>query len=190
MSEKNEKKRILYNARKNLILASVLILIACPGCPPHPTVIHELMGSIRVVNDCDGESASIPDKVVVWGELTNASGSVGAYGSVTVNLQQDPADPINPVKVGIYSLQVKWPPSAGTPTLWKAPLVLIPGHPKPPSVTPIDLKPWMICTKTPQIIPCPPGTGPCEDMVPPIGIPPANPPFPTAHDIEVVCSCN
>lgn len=189
----DKSKQITHRSATYLALCLLAMASAGTGCDlnrkkaaPALPVIHELTGNIRVTNDCDGKLASIPKQVVVWAELTNTRGNVGVYGHSTVTLTPDPKNPNNPIKIGVYSLQVQWPPSAGTPLHWKPPFVLVPGSPTFPSVTPIDVTPWTICPP----IPCPSGTGPCRDMVPPKNISPVKPPFPTAHDIEIVCSCN
>ncbi|MCZ6574428.1 MAG: hypothetical protein O7C98_14825, partial [Planctomycetota bacterium] len=127
-----------------------------------------------------------PKKVEVWFELTNRAGNVGVYAHDTVDLRPDPASPGNPVKIGIFSAQAAWPPSGGTPVTWKSPIVMVQGSPQLPTPRPLDLSAWYVCKR----IFCPRGTGPCKNVAQNAPVPPAQPPFPRAYDIEIVCSCN
>ena len=159
------------------IFGLALILGACappPPPPPPPPVTYEITGNVKVTNDCDGLLASIRNQVTIETDLMNSSGSIAVPGRATVNINPDPADPNNPVKIGVYSIQVRWPAAAGNATQWKWPVVLsLPNGPD-------------VCVP----ITCAQGTGPCKNVATGANITPANPPAATNHDVETVCACN
>ncbi|MBX3744934.1 MAG: hypothetical protein KF833_06450 [Verrucomicrobiae bacterium] len=170
-----------------------LLLFCLVGCrlfrpadnnPGH--VFYEISGSIRLVNDCDGRQASLPDKVTVFTVLETADGRIGVNGSVTVPLQTDPVAPFDPVMVGFYRLSVRWPVVAGNPVRWTAPILITPGRRPPPTVRPPHLNHRRICG---QLI-CPDGTGTCRNVVAEMPVPATTAPHVTLHDLIVVCACN
>ena len=158
------------------LVLSVVAIVLLRGGPffapvPAPLPNYTISGTVKVTNDCDGLHASIPNQVTIETELSNQNGSVGIPGRATVNLAPDPADPNNPIKIGTYTITVRWLPGATiAPAFWRAPKVLE--------------RPWglQVCSK----IVCP-SQGPCHDVVTAADVPFVNPA--TAHNIEVVCAC-
>lgn len=157
----------------------LLFTTACPNNDDDLPVSYEITGNIKVTNDCDGQLDSIPNNVWVETALMNADGTVSIPGRTMVNLAPDPADPLNPVKIGNYSITLQWTKThedvGGAATAWQYPQVK-----DQPNGTEICL----------AFISCPPGTGPCHNMATGPDVPAANPPWPTGYDIEVVCGCN
>lgn len=132
--------------------------------PPQYTIT----GGLKITNDCDGQSNSIPNQVMVRTALSNAAGTIQVSGDVVVNVQQDPANPNNPIKIGQYAITVRW--LGGNPAHWTDPEVL-------------DRQGALsVCVP----ISCPPG-GQCKDRVPAANVAFNNPQ--TNHDIQVVCAC-
>ena len=59
-----------------------------------------------MTNDCDGQLASIPNRVTIETELSNQNGTIAVPGRATINLAPDPANPNNPIKIGTYTITV------------------------------------------------------------------------------------
>jgi hypothetical protein len=140
-----------------------------PAAPP-VAVDYTISGAVKVTNDCDGQIASIPDRVTVETELQNQPANIAVPGRTTINLAPDPAAGPNPIKIGTYSITVRWlPGTTVAPARWLAPKVV-----DAPNGT-------RICA----VIRCP-VDGPCRDLVPVADVAFADP---TTHDIVVVCAC-
>lgn len=139
--------------------------------PPPPPVNYTITGNIKVTNDCDGQQASIPARVTIETDLSNAAGNVKVPGSATINLGPDPADPTGSTKIGTYTITVAWPNPGGQPAHWTTPDILDRPGGRP------------VC----QAISCPnPRT--CQNMATATRtVPFVNPT--TNHDIRVDCVC-
>jgi hypothetical protein len=136
-----------------------------------PPVNFTITGNIKIINDCDGQQASIPARVTIETDLSNAAGNVKVPGSATINVGPDPADPNGPVKIGTYTITALWPNAAGQPAHWTRPDVLDQPNGRP------------VC----QTISCP-NPRVCRDMATGTRTVPFVNPI-TNHDIRVNCSC-
>ena len=111
-------------AALSLILSIVAVIVAVaaflfargglaagrgPAAPP-VAVDYTISGAVKVTNDCDGQIASIPDRVTVETELQNQPANIAVPGRTTINLAPDPAAGPNPIKIGTYSITVRWLP--------------------------------------------------------------------------------
>ncbi|SDB30631.1 hypothetical protein [Bauldia litoralis] len=144
---------------------------APPAPPPPPAAVnYTITGTIRVTNDCDGLQASIPGRVTIKTELSNAAGTIAVPGSTTVNLAPDPASPAAPVKIGTYTITVRW--LGGVPAHWTRPDVEDPATGNP------------VCNGIPGCVP----PQVCRDRATATRtVPFVNPN--TTHDIPVGCAC-
>jgi len=131
---------------------------------------YTITGNVSITNDCDGMVNSIPARVMVKTELSNQAGTITVPGNAVINVVQDPANPGNPIKIGTYTITVRWLDANNDPTHWVSPAVFDAFGAMP------------VCGP----ISCPAGSA-CTDMVPAANVPFNNPT--TNHDIRVVCAC-
>ncbi|MEP0324021.1 hypothetical protein [Bauldia litoralis] len=140
--------------------------------PPPPPINYTLSGSIRITNECDGQQASIPGRVTISSDLSNAAGTIKVPGSTTVNLAPDPADPTGPVKIGTYTITVGWAAGIAAPAHWTRPAVIDPATGNP------------ICNGIPGCV----APQACRDQATATRTVPFVNPV-TTHDIRVACAC-
>lgn len=162
--------------RAIIVLLSILALVIAVGAlffalSNRATAQNSgIRGDIKIVNDCDGQVASIPANVKILGNLYDDQGqSIGDTDRVGP-LGVDPGG--NPIKRGTYNLDVSGGSAFGTWEKWKLSITRTNGRP--------------ICDRA--FMPCPNPTDRCEDQIPkPIEVTYTSTAM--TSDINVTCSC-
>ena len=101
-----------------LLIGSLAVIVACNGDPdPAPAGPFTIGGTVTIINDCDRQIDSIPNKITVKADLSNAAGDVVKPGSTEVELVPAPGG--GPAKTRAYIFTVQWPGGfAGEPANW------------------------------------------------------------------------
>ena len=112
--------------RLQALPAVALLALVAVGCGGKQ---YELKGDIRILNDCLGGRDAIPATVDIASTLSEPGppppGASKLGRDMGVALTPDPAaDPLDPVKIGSYSIKVDWD-EWDDPTEWSRPRVLV-----------------------------------------------------------------